>query len=423
MTSVTRGSLTGVLAAGLLLGVAAPQSAVAGVIVTGGATLNIGVTVRAGSDFKSDNATFYSINHEETTSLVAPVASGAGATASVGGNSYFVRMADAGGGMVGAVSNVRATASAAPPSGGSADALAIVEQGLYLRTQLQFDEPTLVSVVYGVDAQYQHFAAATVNGNGALNIQKGAGRFEVYGDRLSIAVDARALAVAIEEYFQSPDGTYSLTSGSDGHDSAFSAALLAWSIGELPGLRKENPLQPNPTLAVAVWPDSPDTNQPTLTDSYVFATPVAEGYGLGADRLYFDPLLASGYRYHVDGTRFASFVVPDPLPDGDDMFELLWRGTSYALAAGQIFDFTAVDPLGAVDFDLRGLSVPHAPNATHAPFVSGITFTEAGLARVTQSALVSPIGSTVPEPTSLALAGFAGIGIAVGAWRRRRQGA
>ena len=31
-------------------------------------------------------------------------------------------------------------------------------------------------------------------------------------------------------------------------------------------------------------------------------------------------------------------------------------------------------------------------------------------------------GSTVtPEPTSLALAGFAGIGMAVGAWRRRRQ--
>lgn len=33
----------------------------------------------------------------------------------------------------------------------------------------------------------------------------------------------------------------------------------------------------------------------------------------------------------------------------------------------------------------------------------------------------NPPPSVVPEPTSLALAGFAGIGMAVGAWRRRRQ--
>jgi hypothetical protein len=34
---------------------------------------------------------------------------------------------------------------------------------------------------------------------------------------------------------------------------------------------------------------------------------------------------------------------------------------------------------------------------------------------------LNPGGPVVPEPTSLALAGFAGIGMAVGAWRRRRQ--
>lgn len=32
-----------------------------------------------------------------------------------------------------------------------------------------------------------------------------------------------------------------------------------------------------------------------------------------------------------------------------------------------------------------------------------------------------PVAPTVPEPTSLVLAGFAGLGMAAGAWRRRRQ--
>lgn len=51
---------------------------------------------------------------------------------------------------------------------------------------------------------------------------------------------------------------------------------------------------------------------------------------------------------------------------------------------------------------------------------TGIAAYNAGHGYVTIE-LLSPVGPVVPEPTSIALAGFAGIGMAVGAWRRRRQ--
>ena len=137
-----------------------------------------------------------------------------------------------------------------------------------------------------------------------------------------------------------------------------------------------------------------------------------QDYGVG-NTLYFDPVFATGYEYRVDGSRFASFTLPDALPGGDDLFQLEFNGVFYDLMAGNVFDFTSIDPFGASQFFLRGIDSREMidPNV-NPPFVSGLSFTSQGIADVSQIALTSDV-TAVPEPSSLcimmALMGIAGV--------------
>ena len=211
-----------------------------------------------------------------------------------------------------------------------------------------------------------------------------------------IGTQAYSLSVAVRDWTQNPDGSFEAI-GNERDDSS-SQAILVYSLGELPGLSKESAIAPNKSKAYAIDPNYPQDlfDSSYLTPS-IFSTPVASGYGMGSDTLYFDPLLASGYRYAVEGSRFSTFVVPDALPNGDQQFELLWNDVRYALRAGQVFDFRSIDPMGARYFDLEGLSLEIDNAASHAKFVSGFTFTDEGLATVYQAAHVS----AVPEPSSI----------------------
>lgn len=181
---------------------------------------------------------------------------------------------------------------------------------------------------------------------------------------------------------------------------------VVWGRGGLPGLSAMDSFMPQKSVSDGV---------------FQFAIPVMQDYGIG-NMLYFDPVFATGYEYRVDGSRFASFTIPDALPGGDDLFQLEFQGVLYDLMAGNVFDFTAIDPFGASQFVLRGIDASEMvdPNV-NPPFVSGLSFTTEGIANVRQTALTSDVGTVTPEPTSLALAGFAGLGMAIGAWRRRRQ--
>jgi len=131
--------------------------------------------------------------------------------------------------------------------------------------------------------------------------------------------------------------------------------------------------------------------------------------------LFFDPDVATGYDYTLDegDPRFASVMVPEPLPNGDASFTLLVGEASFPLAAGEQFDLTQVDPLGVETFSIRDIDPgeeldPEDPMA----FVTGITFMEERAANVTMTAVV-------PEPGALATA-MAALG-AIAALARRRQ--
>jgi hypothetical protein len=93
--------------------------------------------------------------------------------------------------------------------------------------------------------------------------------------------------------------------------------------------------------------------------------------------IFIDPEVAIGYVYTVDpgDPSFASVLVPDPLPGGDDTFELQFESQTMSLAAGEQLDFTVSAPEGVSSFTIRGIDPeegldPEDPFA----FVTGVTF-------------------------------------------------
>jgi hypothetical protein len=125
----------------------------------------------------------------------------------------------------------------------------------------------------------------------------------------------------------------------------------------------------------------------------------------GGVPLYFDPDVATGYDYTLDpgDPRFASVMVPEPLPNGDAHFTLHVGEQSFPLAAGEQFDLTQVDPLGVEAFSIRGIDPgeeldPEDPMA----FVTGATFVEERAANVTMTAVVPEPGATALGAAALA---------------------
>ena len=204
--------------------------------------------------------------------------------------------------------------------------------------------------------------------------------------------------------------------------------LVTWGIGKLPYLEKDNPLLAGrwKTGGDASDPPPPppppndDSGPADVTGAY-FHIPVTHGFGVG-NILYFDPTIARGYLYQVEGTRFAQFTIPDPLPGGDSDFQLSFDGHLYSYHVGDIFDFTLYNPDGLSSFYLLGIDESEMidPDAVHAPFVSGLSFTTEGVAQVWQTPLLS--SSAVPEPSSVVMLGLGSIGMFGVATRRRSRG-
>ncbi len=112
-----------------------------------------------------------------------------------------------------------------------------------------------------------------------------------------------------------------------------------------------------------------------------FSSPVVPGDYANTAIVYFDPALAVGYGFIAEeGTRFTSFIIPEALPHGDDLFSIHYAGQSYPLSAGTSFDFAAIDSAGVESFLLLGIDESEviAANASDPPFVFGMTFADLG---------------------------------------------
>jgi hypothetical protein len=195
---------------------------------------------------------------------------------------------------------------------------------------------------------------------------------------------------------------------------------LLWGIGRLPGLTPEDPLIPNQVVTTLVDIDEDHPLDPgTQVIGSAVTIPVVTEYGIN-DFVYVDPALAGGYQYEVTGTNFASFIVPNALPGGDDQFSLVFGGNSYSLHAGESFNFTDYAPGGVSKFRLLSIDAGENIDPNQAPpFVSGFKFSDEGVATITQIPVLAD--SAVPEPSSLALLCIGAVTMVVGAVRRRRQ--
>lgn len=82
------------------------------------------------------------------------------------------------------------------------------------------------------------------------------------------------------------------------------------------------------------------------------------------------PAIGHNFAVEGDGPRFATVMIPVPLPGGDDSFTIEFEGGTFPLAAGQVFRFTDHVPSGVPAFRITGIDL--APDATD-PAVTRVT--------------------------------------------------
>ncbi|ELR99207.1 nidogen-like domain-containing protein [Gloeocapsa sp. PCC 73106] len=185
-------------------------------------------------------------------------------------------------------------------------------------------------------------------------------------------------------------------------------------------VRDGDQIPPGTTPEEPVLPDV-DPENPQL---FNFANiPIGQnGFGVQPDLpLFFDPEIAVGYNYEItDGPGFASILIPEALPNGDSEFLLELPGFSdpFTLIAGTSFNLLEQNPNGFRRFSITGIDPEELLDPTDTlAFVTGLTFTEAGVVSFTQSAIVEDTnggggGEPIPEPTTMLasiLIGFAGL--------------
>jgi hypothetical protein len=173
-----------------------------------------------------------------------------------------------------------------------------------------------------------------------------------------------------------------------------------WGVNYIQGVSPTTPLLPT-----TITPGS---------NIVGFSVPVIAG-GFGTtDPVYIDPVIATGYDFAVTGTKFRSVLIPAPLPHGDASFELQFDGHSVPLLAGTAYDFSALEPGGVTAFSIRGIDPSEMLDPTNPlAFVTGLIFTDAGIANVTMT--------PVPEPSSTVLCGAAAAVAAFATRRRERK--
>lgn len=160
----------------------------------------------------------------------------------------------------------------------------------------------------------------------------------------------------------------------------------------------------NPLLPAAGAPEAPPPATPPGLPQPVLVRP---GWGLIVpaggfrNRTWLDPEYATGYVYSTGsgGPNFETILVPSPLPGGDASFSLHFAGQSFALQAGQIFNFTDHVAGGVSQFTLLGIDLAEKMDPKDSQgFVAGFTFT--GGDGQAFSVQMNPLVAAVPEPAA-----------------------
>lgn len=148
--------------------------------------------------------------------------------------------------------------------------------------------------------------------------------------------------------------------------------------------------------------------------------------GLGVNQpIFVDPVVATGFVYTqgAGGANFASLIIPDALPGGDADFllEFVANGLAFseALTAGQVYDFTALDPLGIDTFRILGID-PAEMVSPADPFVVGLTFVSGGFSSTLSiDAVTADVDGAIPAPAALPLL-LSAAALTAAAGRRKR---
>ncbi|MEM1396034.1 MAG: VPLPA-CTERM sorting domain-containing protein, partial [Pseudomonadota bacterium] len=137
---------------------------------------------------------------------------------------------------------------------------------------------------------------------------------------------------------------------------------------------------------------------------------INNGLGLTAP-IFVDPIVATGFTYTqgAGGANFASLLIPDALPLGDDDFLLEFMygaGSMFSdtILAGEIFDFTALTTDGVSSFTISDIDFAEMIDPTD-PFVVGLTFVAGGFSSTLSIDAITEGTDTnvIPLPASLPL--------------------
>ena len=148
---------------------------------------------------------------------------------------------------------------------------------------------------------------------------------------------------------------------------------LPYDTGAIVRVNPEGATPDNPLLPISS----------TVDGQNEIALNIVNGLGVEAP-IWVDPIVATGFTYTqgAGGANFASLIIPDALPLGDESFflEFLYgAGNLYSdvLGIGELFDFTSYDSMGISQFTIKGIDIGEAVDPTD-PFVVGLTFVSGG---------------------------------------------
>ena len=211
--------------------------------------------------------------------------------------------------------------------------------------------------------------------------------------------------------------------GNGGFNDLGQAVFLAETVSETTFQFRSHIIRADPAGSTPDFSLQPIANpSPGL---FEFELDIINNLGVSAP-IYLDPIVATGFEYSIGagGEHFASILIPEALPNGDDSFIVEFEGLTETVIAGEPFSFTNVFSDGVSEFTINGIDISEGVDPNQ-PFLSGVTFVNGGFSSVlSMNALTFDTDgggdpAPIPEPSTLVLfgTGFAGL---IG-WRYRKK--